>query len=261
MKRCSTSIVTVFLAILGGLTSPQGRAQQPSADDSTKADLAKAEPAYVVAEFLGSLNGRKLKPGAKVKAEVAQDVLAHGKIVIPVDAKLVGHVTEVKTRGSDRASRLGIIFDKVLLKHHVERVLQGVVYALAPPTMHRSKVDEPDQMMFPATSMGGAPASRSLGGKSSSGPVSPTVYSSDLSSAGNAVVSYNANNNLAVSTMAPPISVGTRPGVYGMKGVTLTPGASTDTPGPVILSTAPNVKLDYGTQVVIKVKDLRTLQQ
>src|SRR5215472_5540679 len=166
MKRFSTSIVTFFLAVLGGLTSSQCLAQQPAADGTTQADLAKAESAFVLAEFTGSVNGGKLKPGAKVKAEVAQDVLAHGKVIIPIDAKLVGHVTEVKTRGSDRDSRLGIIFDKVLLKHHVERVLQGVVYALAPPTMRTSKVDEPDQMMFPAMNVGGAPPSRSLGGKS-----------------------------------------------------------------------------------------------
>jgi hypothetical protein len=261
MKRCSTSMVTFFLAVLGGLTSSQGVAQQPNMDDSTKADLAKAESAFVVAEFTGSLNGRKLKPGAKVKAEVAQDVLAHGKIIIPADAKLVGHVTEVRTRGSDRASRLGIIFDKVLLKHHVEKVLQGVVYALAPPTMRTSKVDEPDQMMMPAISMGGPAPSRSGGRSAPSRPGSPTVFSGDpFSSNAAPVVSYNEGNNLAARAMAPPIGIGTRPGVYGMKGVSLTTGGSTDTPGPVILSTAPNVKLDYRTQVVVKVKDLRTLQ-
>ena len=259
MKRFSTSMVTFVLAVLGGLTSSQGMAQGPGADDSTKADLASAESAFVLAEFTGSLNGRKLKPGARVKAEVAQDVLAHGKVIIPIDAKLVGHVTEVKTRGNDRASRLGIIFDKVLLKHHVERVLQGVVYALAPPTMRRSKVDEPDEMMLPAMSMGGAPPSSSGGRSSPSRPGSATIASGDPFSS-NAVVSYNGGNNLAARAMAPPISVGVRPGVYGLKGVSLT-GRSTETPGPVILSTDRNVKLDYGTQVVVKVKDLRTLEQ
>lgn len=255
MKLVSTNIVILFLAVSGGLASLQSMAQLPSADHRNRADLASAESACVLAELTDSLNGRKLKPGARVKAEVMQDVLAHGKIIIPADAKLVGHVTEVKTRGSDRASRLGIIFDKVLLKHHVEGVLQGVVYAVAPPTMRRSKVDEPDQMMFPAMTVGGTVATRSLGGKSSSRPVSPTIFPGD------AVVTYNGVNNPATRALAPPISVGTRPGVYGMKGLSLAAGSSTETPGPVILSTAPNVKLDYGTQVVIKVMDLRTLQR
>ena len=57
------------------------------------------------------------------------------------------------------------------------------------------------------------------------------------------------------------MSIGVRQGVYGMKGVTLSTDSSADTPGPVILSTANNVKLEYGTQVIIKVKDGRTLQQ
>ena len=128
-------------------------AQDPAADSSNKTDLAKAETAYVVAEFNDGLNGKKLKPGARVRVEVAQDVLAHGKIIIPADARIEGHVTEVKTRGSDAASRLGIVFDKVLLKHHEERNLQGVVYALAAPSSRRSKVDEPDQMMPPVIAM------------------------------------------------------------------------------------------------------------
>jgi hypothetical protein len=45
-----------------------------------------------------------------------------------------------------------------------------------------------------------------------------------------------------------------------MKGFSLSSGASADTPGPVILSTGNDVKLDYGTQIIIKVADARTLK-
>jgi len=117
MKRCSIFTFTVVLAVVSAVfgrpSLSRGMAQEPAADSSNKTDLAKAETAYVVAEFNNGLNGKKLRPGARVRVEVAQDVLAHGKIIIPADARIEGHVTEVKTRGSDPASRLGIVFDKV----------------------------------------------------------------------------------------------------------------------------------------------------
>jgi len=270
MKRCSIFTFTVVLAVVsavfGRSSSSRGMAQDPAADSSNKTDLAKAETAYVVAEFNDGLNGKKLKPGARVRVEVAQDVLAHGKIIIPADARIEGHVTEVKTRGSDAASRLGIVFDKVLLKHHEERNLQGVVYALAAPSSRRSKVDEPDQMLSP--SMGAAGGTPMPMGSKTTTPtrMSPSpILTADSSSASitsaqpNSPASRNGDIN-ANSGLIPPISVGIPPGVYRMKGLSLTSGASADTPGPVILSTGNDVKLDYGTQIIIKVADTRVLR-
>jgi hypothetical protein len=267
MKRCSIFTITAVLAVIpGGPGSSRGIAQQPTADASTKADLAKAETAFVLAEFSDGLNGKKLKPGARIRADVAQDVLAHGKIIIPEDARLVGHVTEVKTRGSDTASRLGIVFDKVLLKHHQERDLQGVVYALAAPTARRSKVDEPDQMLSPSVGMGGG-APTPMGSKTSTPTrmVPSPILTADSSSASVTAAQPNSpasrNGDIyANSGLIPPLSLGIPPGVYRMKGFSLTSDASADTPGPVILSTANDVKLDYGTQVIIKVADARALR-
>src|ERR1700757_931858 len=55
----------------------------------------------ILAEFSGGLTVKKLKAGDKIRAQVSQDVLYHGKIIIPEDSRLVGHVTEVKRRGAD----------------------------------------------------------------------------------------------------------------------------------------------------------------
>jgi hypothetical protein len=270
MKRWSIFTFTVVLAVVSivfwGPSSSRGMAQQPGTDTGNKTDLTKAETAYILAQFNDGLNGKKLKPGARVRVEVAQDVLAHGKIIIPLDARIEGHVTEVKTRGADPASRLGIIFDKVLLKHHEERNLQGVVYALAAPTVRRSKVDEPDQMLAPTLgSTGGSPTP--MGNRTSTPTrMSPSpILAADTSSASITSAEPNSpasrNGDIyANSGLIPLISVGIPPGVYRMKGFSLTSGASADTPGPVILSTANDVKLDYGTQVIIKVADTRTLR-
>lgn len=263
MKRCSILTITVVLGIVfGGLGASRGMAQQSAADTNTRANLAKSEAAYVLAEFTDALNGKKLKPGTRIRADVAQDVLAHGKIIIPADARLVGHVTEVKTRGKEPASRLGIVFDKVLLKHHEEKNLQGVVYALAPPTPRRSKVDEPDQMMAPGYGISSGGRATPMGSRSSA-PTRTSIMSADTSSA--PVISAEPNTPAArIADLAPyrtpPISLGLPPGVYRMKGLSLSLGASADTPGPVILSTADDVKLEYGTQVIIKIADAQTLR-
>ncbi len=51
------------------------------------------------------------------------------------------------------------------------------------------------------------------------------------------------------------MSAGMPRGVFGLKGLSLSPGVGSNTPGPVILSEAGNVKLEDGTQVLLKVTD------
>ncbi len=42
-------------------------------------------------------------------------------------------------------------------------------------------------------------------------------------------------------------------GVTGLKGLSLSSTPSADTPGPVIVSNTTNVKLEYGTQILLRV--------
>src|SRR6185312_15384058 len=135
----------------------------------------------ILAELSGSLNARKLKPGDKVKAVLAQDLLAGGQIIAKVNSRVLGHVTEIKRRSeSDPESRLGVVFDKILLKKHQELDFQAIVQALAPPVVRRSRVDEPDQMMPPGVRRVGGD-SIATGGRGS-GPRS-TVPVATMSSA------------------------------------------------------------------------------
>jgi hypothetical protein len=209
---------------------------------------------YVLAEFTGSLNVKKLKPGDQIKARVAQDVFSHGKVIIPAESKLLGHVTEAKERGKeDSESRLGIVFDKVLLKHHEEMDFQGVVQALAPPAPRRSRLDEPDQMLPPAIVNGQSTTSMTpLGGATSN----RGSRAANARVAAASVPSFPVLNDGPASpnpTTSTPLSVGMPQGVFGLKGLSLSTGASSNTPGPVILSKVKDVKLDYDTQVLLKI--------
>ena len=69
------------------------------------------------AELTKAVDAKKAKPGDPVTAVLVSDVLAHGKIVLRHDSKLLGHVTEAQIHSKDSPeSRLGIVFDKVVTK-------------------------------------------------------------------------------------------------------------------------------------------------
>jgi len=242
--------------------SAQEPATQPQA-------TAGSEPAFILAEFTQSLNSKKLKPGEQVRAEVSQDVLSHGRIVVPASSKLLGYVTEAKSRGTDPESRLGIVFNKILIKRHHEALnVHGVVHALAAPPPRRSRIDDPDPMLPSATvAVSGLPPIPTMGSARQSAridsnnseqqripqpvtgglPDPPSVPSSDRIP--------GAKRNDGSNDADGHMSIGMRPGVFGLKGLSLTKENSRATPGPVILSTAEDVKLDYGTQVLVKLSD------
>ncbi len=267
--------------------------------ETPKVTVPNSEPQsvfYILAEFKGTLNVKKLKPGDQIKAEVTQDVLAHGKIVIPVESRLLGHVTEVKasdTKG--RESWLGVVFDKVVLKNHSEMGFQGVIQALSPPAPKRSRLDEPDPMAPPVVitqsqvqssiPMGGTPTRAGAPTQPNAAVPNSTVQSlpdpnlpstgSRLPSANMTTVVNRPNGSLVVrgapsdnigtiskvdlnaGGLAVPqqMSAGMPRGVFGLKGLSLATG-SRKTPGPIVFSGTGNVKLDDGTQVLLRITDV-----
>ncbi|HLK09309.1 MAG TPA: hypothetical protein VKV30_15240 [Candidatus Angelobacter sp.] len=236
---------------------------------ATKVEEVKPKASYMLVELSKTLKAKKLKVGDKVKAEISQDVISHGKVIIPVETKLVGHVTEVSARDSEHPeSRLGIVFDRILLKHFHDIDFEAVVQAVSQPVVRRSRVDEPSQMLPPSM----------VGGVSRDSPVTPTSRGSTSSSSS----SRNSGGGAAsasISTFQTPItvkqspsthvdssaalletagngkpmSIGMPQGVFGLKGLSLSTTPSASTPGPVIVSNTDNVKLDSGTQILLQV--------
>jgi hypothetical protein len=245
--------------------------QQASAAAAVQAppdDLALSRGTTLIAEFSHSLNAKKLKAGDKVKAILTQDLIAKGKIIAPNETRLVGHVTEVKrSTDTDPESRLGIVFDKLLLKHHHEVDFQAGVQALLAPVVRRSRVDEPDQMMPPAV-VGGVSSSNSTGRGSSGSSRAPTSGATT-----SAVASLNSIGAIPVVQGTPGSSPGTRVtaidasrinsnklsastgmrGVFGIKDLSISPDTNAAGAGSVIVSKKSNVKLENGTQLILVV--------
>jgi hypothetical protein len=237
--------------------------------DTTKptgtVETVKPKGSYMLVELTKPLKAKKLKVGDKISAEVVQDVVAHGKVIIPVETKLIGHVTEVSLRDSGQPeSRLGIVFERILLKHH-DISFEGVVQAVAPPVIRRSLVDAPSQMLPPSLSgvgsrgavpttrgassgggnQGGSGGSASLSAITTQAPV--TMKASTSPHVDTSVASVEAGSN------GKSMSIGMPQGVTGLKGLSLSTEPSPSTPGPVIVSNTENVKLDSGTQILLHV--------
>jgi len=241
---------------------------RPWAASTTQAAPVKPKDSYMLVELSKPLKAKKLKIGDKVTAEVIQDVIAHAKVIIPVETKLVGHVTEVNARDKGQLeSRLGIVFDRILLKHYHDIGFEAVVQAVSQPVMKKSRVDEPSQMLPPSMLGGGArttttvaagrgntTSNRNASGPGGTSSSSGTAFQIPVTVKESPSTNTNAPGALLeIVSNGKPMSVGMPLGVFGIKGLGLSSEPSPLTPGPVILSNTQDVKLDSGTQILLRV--------
>src|SRR6185437_12129741 len=119
--------ITRFLALpalagLAALIGQSGPATNLSVETALQAAPIQApvrleNGSILYAELTKTVDAKKAKVGDPVSAVLTADVLAHGKIVVRHDSKLVGHVTEVQVHTKEEPeSRLGIVFDKAITK-------------------------------------------------------------------------------------------------------------------------------------------------
>jgi len=217
-------------------------AQSLAAKPATPADSPPSGTLLSI-ELSKSLDAKKAKPNDRIEARTATDLLAHGQIVVPRNAKIVGHVTEAKARSkASPDSMIGITFDRMLLKDGREVPLQLAIQAIARPLQFGSN---PEGNVPRADRPGGIPMPGQrgpLGDASTQG--TPSAYPGDLAP----IPDPMAPNRTSDSTVVPLSP--TSKGVVGMKGLTL------DTSGPsaVLSSNSGNVHLDSGTQLILRVQ-------
>jgi len=216
----------------------------------------------VVAELSNNINAKKAKPGDRVKAQVTQDVLYRGRIVMRVGTKLIGHVQAAKPfTKEEQESQLNIVFDKAELKGGGEVALMGSIRALA-PTVNVSMVDRPDQMAMPAvtgvqgvmrgpTPIGAATARAGNSGTGNRNQPPPNATATSGSSAANAAFSPAAMASGNFTRDNRLLSSASR-GVIGMRGIALTNSGSGLTQTSVISSNRDHVKLESGIQIVVQ---------
>src|ERR1700694_250355 len=209
---------------------PKVEGTGPAASD---ASYRPGSGTIVLAELTKSLDARKARVNDQIECIVLQDLLYKGKIVVPHNSKVLGHVTEVKAWSKEEPqSRIGLVFGKIVLRDKKELPFQhpAVIEALASPMRQRSTpTTRVDQM--------------------------PIIMTKGRTTGGAVIDAVGANSSLAganmPSTTTGAIS-GANRGVIGIKDLSL------ETTGPeasVIVSNKGDEKLVFDTQLVLRVTD------
>lgn len=119
--------------IVAGLLALSSAAYALQAQQTGGTPATLDDGSLLYAELSKTVDAKKAKAGDPVSAVLIADVLSHGKIVARRDSKLVGHVTEAQPHSKDTPeSRLGIVFDKVILKGGQEIPFVSVLMSLSP---------------------------------------------------------------------------------------------------------------------------------
>jgi hypothetical protein len=251
MKK-AVAILSIFLCaqlvVAQDHTSSDSPAWQQSGASAPAPTSQLQGGSLIYAELSKSIDSKKAKVGDPVVAKVTQAVLSHGKIVIPKNTKIIGHLTAAKARSKEQPqAQLGIVFDRAELKDGSQVPLGSVtIQALASAFF----LDQPSSTAANGTGgsadISGMPNSRSganMGGIGSP-PMAGSPYPSNTGSS-------SADPTSGTGTGAPntggQLNAGSR-GVSGMPGVRLEPQPQ----GGMVSVEGKNLKLDSGTQLVLR---------
>jgi hypothetical protein len=232
-----------------------------SGDSSGGAKAALSSGDNLQAELTKPVDAKKAKPGDPVEAKVTRDVKENGKVVIHKGSRLVGHVTEAKARSKDQASStLGIAFDKAFLKGGEEMSFISVIQAIAPPvqTTVNTAADENAAIAGGgAAPMPSGPGARMPGGGVVGGATS-TAGGAVSGATGTVAGATGATRAVGGLNAQGQLSNASR-GAIGFEGLVLnTPSpvmasAQGSAQGSLITSTSRNVRLEGGTQVLLRI--------
>jgi hypothetical protein len=247
MAIMTKMLLSVFLVIgMAGACAAQGTpaastsSQQPTTTapgSPTPAASPSQFPAGTIIpiELSKSVDTKKAKVGDKIEARIPSDLLSQGKVVIPRDSKIFGHVTDVKAHTKESPdSKVGLAFDRMQVKKGGEVPLQVTVQAVGRPLQ---MVDSPAHMNEGAGTPSAAPST--AGGSNMGG----SVPSRSQERVASIPTDAGGQSDAVPSTTMAPLGP-TSQGVVGMKGLELS--------GSVISSQTDNVHLDTGTQMILR---------
>jgi hypothetical protein len=225
-----------FLVLLSVVFSTLALAQAPAPAAPANGASNRINPGSLLpVELAKTVDAKKAKSGDPVMGKIPHDLSANGKVVIPQDAKVIGHVAEVKSSSHDsKDSKLGIVFDKISMKNGEEIPLTAEIQAVGAPVQMASAGDYNKDAPSPQSNLPSSQNSPMSGGQ---GPPP-----SQPDQAGGMPASTSPAN--------PPLTASSQ-GVVGLKGYSLAQGSMQDS---IISSQEKNVKLESGTQILLKTK-------
>jgi len=245
-------------AVLGQTTGPT------SAQSHSEQSASLVAGTTLNAQLSRPLDSKKANKGDVVTAQTTEAVKVDGKIVIPNNTKLVGHVTRASARAKgDAESVLALQFDRAVLKDGYEMPLQVTLQAMAPdqgtPPVNGDDLQPMRNIEGGAVGAGAAGTRGTVGGVgntvggASSGAASTVPRTIDQSGTLNSTTgaATGASGQVAGGVNSSGVLKPASRGVYGLKGLTLNANGENSANGAVIVSAGKNVHLDSGTRLLL----------
>src|SRR5258708_7500097 len=137
--RRSGIIVVVFTALLTFVSLPV-----------TAQTSALPQVSTVFCVLTKSVESKSATVGQELTLRTISDVVVDGRVVIPRNSKLLGHVTEVVTRGKNEPqSVLALVVDKAIRPDGSDVPVQAIIAAVAAPQDKSLSAEATYGMMHP----------------------------------------------------------------------------------------------------------------
>jgi hypothetical protein len=233
MKNILSSILAAALVTSVSL------AQNPAGSESQNTGVRIAPDTILRVELAKSIDAKKAKVGDEVIGKTMDDFLS-GKndVLAPKGSRVLAHVAEVSPRQGESASTLGIAFDKLVLKNGTDAPLKASIQAIGRPESNVGAGNEP----MSESGGGAARPSMSAPGRDGYGGSMPNQGGG---TPGSVSTPGTASPEAANAQLTPSAR-----GVVGISGMSLSTGAAQDS---LLTSQKHNVKLDSGTQMILRV--------
>jgi hypothetical protein len=243
MKK--TFILVIVLALQASIALAQTSAQPAASAPQAPVKLQFAPGTIIRIELAKSIDAKKAKVGDQVVGKTMDDFMADDNIVLaPRGAAVLAHVAEVAAHQGDSASTLGIAFDKMALKDGSDVPLKVVIQAIGRPESNAAIGNDPMSNPGNTGGMSSAPS----GGRGSYGGMAPAQSASKASDGNAGAATQDPKSDAVINGRLTPNARG----VVGISGVSLSTGSAQDS---LLSSQKHNVKLDSGTQMILRVAE------
>jgi hypothetical protein len=217
---------------------------------SLVAQTNQSQVSAAFAVLTKSVESKSATINEELNLRTISDVVVSGEVVIPRGSKVVGHVAETITKGKDEPqSVLAIVVDKAVTVRGVEIPLQAIIAAVAAPPNNSLSADPTYGMMHSnePKMVGNGP-----GSAASSGSLSSSSKASSTAAVATAEIKGKMDERSQLDENSQ--------GVVGYEGLSLSWHLMTPPPVSVFACKGKNVKLEAGTQILLRMTTPRLVK-
>lgn len=208
----------------------------------------KVTSAYAI--LTTSVDTKSAREGQQLTLRIVADLVVRGVVVLPRDSTVSARISEVHAKGKDQAqSALAIVIEKARRADGIEVPLQAIIAAVAAPKDNSLPSDPTYGMMHsnePKMSGSGVGSASRTGDLSPSSKASATAAVATAGIKGPMEEGFVLNENSA--------------GAIGYEGLALSWGLAAPPPFTIFVSKNKSIKLNAGTQVLLRMAPPRLPQ-